>query len=78
MTENRTKEKNRTEGEEMVWEKDYMDMGQNGRIEKKRERRMFGEEDTNGYGSKWENKEKEGKERIWGGRPEWIWVKLGK
>ncbi len=36
----------------MVWEKDYMDMGQNGRIKKKRERRMFGEEDTNRYCSK--------------------------
>jgi hypothetical protein len=40
------------EGKEMVWEKDYMDMGQNGRIKKKRERRMFGEEDTNRYCSK--------------------------
>ncbi len=53
-----------------------------------------------GYGSKWENREKEGTERVWeedrnrcgsngkiensrgrsgfeGGRPEWIWAKVG-
>ncbi len=54
-----------------------MDMGQNGRIKKKRERRGFGEEDRNGYGSNWENREIEGKERVWGGRQEWIRVKMG-
>ncbi len=47
-----------------------MDMGQSGRIENKRERRGFGEEDRNGYRSKWENREQEGKERVWGGRQE--------
>ena len=56
MTENRTKEKSGTEGEEMVVKKDFMDMGQNGRIKKKRGRRWFGEEDRNGCGSKWENR----------------------
>jgi hypothetical protein len=29
-----------------------MDVGQNRRIEKKRERRRFGKKDRNGYGSK--------------------------
>ncbi len=53
MTENRTKEKSGTEGEEMVWEKDYMDMGQNG-IKKKQEwtERVW-VEDRDDYGSKW-------------------------
>ncbi len=32
------------------------------------------EENRNGYRSKWENREIEGKERVWGGRQEWIWV----
>ena len=48
----------------MVVKKDFMDMGQNGRIKKKRGRRWFGEEDRNGCGSKKENREKEGNDRI--------------
>jgi hypothetical protein len=53
-----------------------LDMGQNRRIEKKRESRGFGEEDRIGYRSNWENREKEGTEmgRL-EGRQEWIWVK---
>ncbi len=35
-----------------------MYISKNRRIEKKRERRGFGDEDRNGHGSKWENREK--------------------
>ncbi len=57
--------------------KTEMDIGQNRRIERKRERRGFEGKTEKGYGSKWENKEKEGTEWIWGRRQEWIWVKIG-
>jgi len=62
MNQNGRIEKKR--GRSGFWGKTKMEIGQNGRTEKEEMERGVCAEDRNGYGSKWENREKVRMERV--------------